>query len=221
MSEAGAGAEGGAEGGRTALVVTASDRSAAGTRDDASGALLADRLRTLGFVVDRATVADEEALISRVLIDGAVHHRLIVTTGGTGLTPRDVTPQATLAVIDYQVPGIAEAMRADGRAKTPLAALSRAVVGVRGRTLIVNVPGSPKAAAESLEALEPILDHALETLAGPHDHAAQAATAARAADGGGSDPDQGPGDAPGDSTEDQHAFGRVVGDAFIEPEDAD
>jgi molybdopterin biosynthesis enzyme MoaB len=86
------------------------------------------------------------------------------------LTPRDVTPQATLAVIDYDVPGMAEAMRAAGRAVTPFADLSRSVVGVRGRTLIVNLPGSPKAALESLEAIEAVLDHALETLAGPHDH---------------------------------------------------
>lgn len=203
---------------RTALVVTASDRSAAGTRDDASGALLAERLSGLGFVVERATVADEQALIEQVLIDGADDHAhaLIVTTGGTGLTPRDVTPQATLAVIDYEVPGIAEAIRAEGRAKTPFAALSRAVVGVRGRTLIVNTPGSPKAASESLDALEPILDHALETLAGPHDHAAEA--------GPGRD-EPGAGDAPGDSAEDQHVFGRPVGeptvDPVVEPEDAD
>ncbi len=106
-------------------------------------------------------------------------------------------------------PDIAEAIRAEGRAKTPFAALSRAVVGVRGRTLIVNTPGSPKGAAESLEAVVALLDHALETLAGPHDHADAAA--------GGLD---GPGDAPGDSTEDQHAFGRPD-ELFIEPEDAD
>ena len=95
----------------------------------------------------------------------------MVTTGGTGLTPRDVTPQATLAVIDYEVPGFAEAMRADGRAKTPLAILSRAVVGVRRGSLIVNLPGSPRGALESLASLEPVLDHALETLAGPFEHA--------------------------------------------------
>ena len=200
--------------GRTALIVTASDRSAAGTRDDTSGAVLADRLTALGFVVDREVVADDQASIEQVLVDGAAVHPLIITTGGTGLTPRDVTPQATLAVIDYEVPGIAEAIRAEGRAKTPFAALSRAVVGVRGRTLIVNTPGSPKAAAESLDALEPILDHALETLAGPHDHAA-------AGTGDGAGVGSGPGDAPGDSTEDQHAFGRPVGEAVIEPEDAD
>lgn len=191
---------------RTALVLTASDRSAAGTRDDTSGALLADRLTALGFVVDRATVADDQTLIEQVLIDAAEVHPLIVTTGGTGLTPRDVTPQATLAVIDYEVPGLAEAIRAEGRASTPLADLSRAVVGVRGRTLIVNTPGSPKGAAESLEAIVAVLDHALETLAGPHDHGRGAGS--------------GDGDAPADSTEDQHAFGRP--DARDdEPEDAD
>jgi molybdopterin adenylyltransferase len=155
---------------RTALVLTASDRSAAGTRDDLSGTVLAERLEGLGFVVDRAVVPDDVEAIGSALRAGAETHPLIVTTGGTGLTPRDVTPQATLAVIDYEVPGLAEAMRAEGRAKTPFASLSRAVVGVRGRTLIVNTPGSPSGAAESLEAIVPVLDHALETLAGPHDH---------------------------------------------------
>jgi molybdopterin adenylyltransferase len=97
-----------------------------------------------------------------------------VTTGGTGLTPRDVTPQATLAVIDYEVPGLAEAMRASGRAITPFADLSRGVVGVLGKTLIINVPGSPKAATESFDALVPVLEHALETIAGPFDHGVRA-----------------------------------------------
>ena len=158
---------------RTALVLTASDRSAAGTREDASGAILEQRLIALGFAVDRAVVGDDREAISQALRDGSERHPLIVTTGGTGLTPRDVTPQATSAVIDYEVPGLAEAIRAEGRTKTPFASLSRAVVGVRGRTLIVNTPGSPAGAAESLEAIVPVLDHALETLAGPHDHAAR------------------------------------------------
>jgi molybdenum cofactor synthesis domain-containing protein len=157
----------------TALVVTASDRGAAGERADSSGRAVADRLTALGFRVERSIVADEQPLLEDVLRDGASRHRLVVTTGGTGLTPRDVTPQATLAVVDYQVPGIAEAMRAAGRAVTPLADLSRAVAGVRAGSLIVNLPGSPKAAIESLEAIVPLIPHALETLAGPFDHAAR------------------------------------------------
>ena len=160
---------------RTALVLTASDRSAAGTREDASGAVLEKRLTALGFAVDRAVVPDDRDAIERALRDAAERHPLIVTTGGTGLTARDVTPQATSAVIDYEVPGLAEAIRAEGRAKTPFASLSRAVVGVRGRTLIINTPGSPSGAADSLEAIVPVLDHALETLAGPHDHSAGSA----------------------------------------------
>ena len=99
---------------------------------------------------------------------------LVLTTGGTGLTPRDVTPQATAGIVDYEVPGMAEAMRAAGRATTPLADLSRGVVGVRAGTLIVNLPGSPAGALESLAALEPLLEHAMETLAGPFDHGAGA-----------------------------------------------
>jgi molybdenum cofactor synthesis domain-containing protein len=156
----------------TALVLTASDRSAAGKREDASGAAIEERLAGLGFGVERRVVPDDRAVIEAALREAASRHPLVVTTGGTGLTPRDVTPQATLAVIDYEVPGLAEAMRAEGRRHTPMADLSRAVVGVAGRALIVNVPGSPKGALESLEAIVPILDHALETLAGPHDHGA-------------------------------------------------
>jgi molybdopterin biosynthesis enzyme MoaB len=108
-----------------------------------------------------------------------------VTTGGTGLTPRDVTPQATLAVIDYEVPGLAETMRAAGRETTPMAALSRSVVGVRGGSLVVNLPGSPKGAMESLEAILPALDHALEMLEGPFDHNARIPASARGDPAGG------------------------------------
>jgi molybdenum cofactor synthesis domain-containing protein len=157
----------------TALVVTASDRGAAGQRADTSGQIVADRLSAIGFRVERQIVPDEQAEIEAALREGAGRHRLVMTTGGTGLTPRDVTPQATLAVLDYQVPGIAEAMRASGRLVTPLADLSRAVAGVRAGSLIVNLPGSPKAASESLEAIIPLIPHALETLAGPFDHAAR------------------------------------------------
>ena len=155
---------------RTALVITASDGAAAGVRTDTSGARVAERLTGLGFAVDRAVLPDDQTTLQAALIEGATTHALVVTTGGTGLTPRDVTPQATHAVVEYEVPGLAEAMRAAGRATTPLADLSRGVVGVRGGSLIVNLPGSPKGAAESLEALVPVLDHALETLAGPYDH---------------------------------------------------
>jgi molybdopterin adenylyltransferase len=163
--------------GSRALVLTVSDGVAASTRQDESGIALADRLALIGFRVDRVAVADDRVLIEHALKNGATDHVLIVSTGGTGLTPRDVTPQATIGVIDYEVPGLAEAMRAAGRAKTPMADLSRGVVGVMGRSLVVNVPGSPRAALESLAALEPTLAHALETLAGPFDHDAKGAGA--------------------------------------------
>ncbi len=163
--------------GTRALVLTISDGVAAGSRQDESGIALADRLAHVGFRVDRRTVADDRVLIEHALRDGAKDHAFIVSTGGTGLTPRDVTPQATTAVIDYEVPGLAEAMRAAGRAKTPMADLSRGVVGVIGKSLVANVPGSPRAALESLAALEPTLAHALETLAGPFDHGAAGAEA--------------------------------------------
>jgi molybdopterin adenylyltransferase len=162
----------GGTGRRTALVLTCSDRSAAGTRPDASGEAIQARLESLSFAVERRVVPDDRAAIGAALIEGAATHPLVVTTGGTGLTPRDVTPQATAAVIDYEVPGIAEAIRADGRRSTPFAALSRGLVGVRGGALIVNLPGSPKGSLESFDVVVPLLDHALETLRGPFDHAA-------------------------------------------------
>ena len=155
---------------RSALVITASDGAAAGVREDASGARLAERLEELGFAVERQVVPDDRGAIERGLVEGATRYPLILTTGGTGLTPRDVTPQATRAALDYEVPGLAEAMRAAGRRKTPFADLSRGLAGVRGGTLIVNLPGSPNGALESLEAIAAVLDHALATLAGPYDH---------------------------------------------------
>jgi molybdenum cofactor synthesis domain-containing protein len=155
---------------RRALVVTVSDGVAAGVREDVSGSDLARRLEELGFEVDRAVVPDEQVQIERLLVAAAEHHALILTTGGTGLTPRDVTPQATRAVVEYEVPGLPERTRSEGGRSTPLAYLSRAVAGVLRRCLIVNLPGSPRGALDSLAALEPILDHALVTLAGPFDH---------------------------------------------------
>ena len=152
-----------------AAVVTCSNRSAAGEREDSSGPAVIEVLRSAGWdpEPDPLVVPDEEQAIAAALIglaDGG--HRLIVTTGGTGLTPTDVTPAATSAVADRLVPGIAELMRSRGLASTPMAALSRAVVAARGRTLIVNLPGSPRGALESLEAVLPVLRHAVEQLAG-------------------------------------------------------
>lgn len=152
-----------------AVVVTCSNRSAAGEREDSSGPLLVSALRDAGFDVapDAVIVADDEAAIAALLVslaDGG--HRLIITTGGTGLTPSDVTPAATRRVIEREAPGLAELMRAAGMASTPMAALSRGVVGTRGQTLIANLPGSPKGATESFDALLRVLRHALDQLAG-------------------------------------------------------
>ena len=160
--------------GTRAFVLTVSDGVAGGSRLDDSGQALAARLEQLGFTVERGLAADDRDAISVGIRSALDQHVLVVTTGGTGLTPRDVTPQATASVLDYEVPGLAEAMRAAGRAKTPMADLSRGLVGVARQRLIVNVPGSPRAALESLAALEPTLRHALETLGGPFDHGAAA-----------------------------------------------
>ena len=152
-----------------AVVVTCSNRSAAGEREDASGPALVERLRDAGFDVapEPIVLRDDEAEIAGLLARLAdAGHRLVLTTGGTGLTPTDVTPAATRRVIDREAPGLAELMRSVGIASTPMAALSRAVVGTRGATLIANLPGSPNGATQSLDALLPVLRHALEQLAG-------------------------------------------------------
>ncbi len=155
---------------RRALVATVSDGVAAHARLDLSGEALSRRLEDLGFAVERATVPDEVPRIQNLLLTEAEGHDLILTTGGTGLTPRDVTPQATRSVVEYEVPGLGELMRSQGGRATPYAYLSRSMAGVLKRCLIVNLPGSPGGALDSLAALEPVLDHALATLAGPFDH---------------------------------------------------
>jgi molybdopterin adenylyltransferase len=150
-------------------VVTVSDKGHTGEREDVSGPLLADLSRKIGAeVVRQEIVPDERLEIERVLIELAdeVGVDLIVTTGGSGLTPRDVTPEATRAVIEREVPGLAEALRFVGYRRTPLAVLSRGVAGVRGRTLIVNLPGSPRAVREGMETLSPILPHAVKMVRG-------------------------------------------------------
>jgi molybdenum cofactor synthesis domain-containing protein len=159
--------------GLPALVVTVSDGVSAGTREDRSGAVVEERLRALGFAVERALVADEPDDIARMVADAADHGaRLVVTTGGTGLGPRDRTPEGVGTVVDLIVPGFGEAMRAEGRSHTPLASLSRSFAAVRGRTLVICLPGSPRGAAESLDAVDMILAHTLNTLAGNTSHAA-------------------------------------------------
>lgn len=152
-----------------AAVVTVSDKGYAGTREDSSGPLLRDLLREMGAEAgEPLVVPDEQPLIEAVLRDLADSGEidLVLTTGGTGLAPRDRTPEATLAVIDRAAPGLPEAMRAASLAITSRAMLSRAAAGVRGSTLIVNMPGSPKACREHFEVIAGALPHAIETLTG-------------------------------------------------------
>ncbi len=156
----------------SARVITVSDGVSAQTREDESGRALVRILKNAGFeVVEPVVVPDDEQRIAGAIVAAAEHGAdVVVTTGGTGLGPRDVTPQATSSVIDFEVPGLGEAMRRAGAASTPLAALSRSMAGVRGHTLIINVPGSPRGAAESLEAVLPALAHAIRLLHGQTSH---------------------------------------------------
>lgn len=154
-----------------AAVLTVSDSCSRGERVDLSGPAVAGMLARYNFqVAVRAVVSDECAAIQEKLIELSQFARLVVTTGGTGIAPRDVTPEATSAVCDRLVEGIAEQMRLQGSKKTRFAALSRAVCGVRGTTLILNLPGSPAGAVESLGAVMDLLPHALELLAGKTQH---------------------------------------------------
>jgi molybdenum cofactor synthesis domain-containing protein len=157
----------------SALVITVSDGVSARTREDESGRALVRILKDAGFeVTEPVVVPDEEQSIADAIVAAADEGAdVVVTTGGTGLGPRDLTPQATSTVIDFEVPGIGEAMRRAGAASTPMAALSRSMAGVRGQTLIINVPGSPRGATESLEAVLPTLAHAIKLLHGDTKHA--------------------------------------------------
>jgi molybdenum cofactor biosynthesis protein B len=157
---------------RSALVLTISDGVTSGTRQDESGEALSKRLSELGFTVERAAVPDDEVQIAVAVAKGAAAGTaLVVSTGGTGLGPRDRTPQTLHGLLDYEIPGFGEQMRAYGRSRTPMADLSRSMAGVLGTTLVVATPGSRGGALDSLAAVEPILDHALETLGGDTQHA--------------------------------------------------
>ena len=147
-------------------MLTVSDGVSEGTREDRSGETLDELLRGEGFEVVRRVVPDEREAIAAALIELADDASLVLTTGGTGLAPRDVTPEATASVLDREAPAIAHALRADSIAKTPHGLLSRGIAGVHGRTLIVNLPGSTGGCRDGFAVLQPALGHALELLAG-------------------------------------------------------
>ncbi|HWQ23180.1 MAG TPA: MogA/MoaB family molybdenum cofactor biosynthesis protein [Gaiellaceae bacterium] len=149
-----------------AAVLTVSDGVHAGVREDRSGDVLEELLREEGFEVARRVVPDEADAIAAAIAELARSARLVLTTGGTGFAPRDVTPEATRSVLDREAPGVAEAIRADARARTPHALLSRGVAGLHGATLVVNLPGSPGGCRDGFAVLRPALRHALELAAG-------------------------------------------------------
>jgi molybdopterin adenylyltransferase len=155
----------------TAAVLTVSDSSSRGEREDVSGPTLVDALQKHNFkIVATEVIPDDRTHIENALLQLAEKARLVVSTGGTGLAERDVTPEATRAICERIVDGIGERMRLEGAKKTPFAALSRGLCGVRGQSLILNLPGSPKGAIESLEAVIDILPHALQLLSGNTRH---------------------------------------------------
>lgn len=149
-----------------AAVLTVSDGVHHGTREDRSGDALAELLGSEGFAVERLVVPDEAQEIAAAIADLAVRSALVLTTGGTGFAPRDVTPEATRTVLDREAPGIAEAIRADARVRTPHALLSRGLAGLRGATLVVNLPGSPGGCRDGFAVLLPALKHGIELAAG-------------------------------------------------------
>jgi molybdenum cofactor biosynthesis protein B len=149
-----------------AAVLTVSDGVHHGTREDRSGDALVELLEGEGFAVERRVVPDEAEVIAAALVELSGRSSLVLTTGGTGFTPRDVTPEATRMVLDRDAPGIAEAIRADARTRTPHALLSRGLAGLRGTTLVVNLPGSPGGCRDGFAVLQPALGHGLELAAG-------------------------------------------------------
>ncbi|HUZ85813.1 MAG TPA: MogA/MoaB family molybdenum cofactor biosynthesis protein [Candidatus Baltobacterales bacterium] len=155
-----------------AHVITVSDRASAGSMKDESGPALVKRLEREHFEVSGPEVVpdQQDRIAGAVLAAVGNSVDVVITTGGTGVAPRDVTPQATAALLDYEVPGLAEEMRRAGASSTPMSALSRGMAGVRGRTLVINLPGSVKGATESLEAVIPVLEHAIRLLHGDTEH---------------------------------------------------